>query len=232
MDPQPTPTPKRTSPRILWIPFLLSLIIFISILIVIGIVIGKTFFSSQSNPTPTPTQIPILTPTPDLYTESDRSATANWKTYTNETYGFQFKYPDTLYIEPQQDTDNSVVLLDVVLLHNNYKERTNYLDQPNIQIDITKGNLKETIKNARQIEQESGNVILADLKPITIANYQGYRADVNNSNGTTTTVQIQKDDYIYGLMFVNVSKTVNQEDVSFMMQTFDQILSTFKFTEK
>lgn len=45
---------------------------------------------------------PYPSPTPDLYTEGTRSATANWKTYTNQQFGFTLKYPPEDTITSQQ----------------------------------------------------------------------------------------------------------------------------------
>src|SRR4029079_1203934 len=42
-------------------------------------------------------QIPVTTE-PLLH----RDPTANWKTYTNEQYGYQFKYPPTLYTNDEE----------------------------------------------------------------------------------------------------------------------------------
>ena len=66
------------------------------LLLVIGVLVGMeldetTFISNirtlyfSAKPTPTPTSLPTLSPTPH--------PTANWKTYTNTTYGYSVKYP-------------------------------------------------------------------------------------------------------------------------------------------
>ena len=55
----------------------------------------KTKFTSQPAPSQSP-QITVIKPSP-ASTPTDE--TANWKTYTNTTYGFSIKYPATFAIQ-------------------------------------------------------------------------------------------------------------------------------------
>lgn len=63
-----------------------------------------------------PVTTPNPTPTPDLYTESSQSATANWKTYKNEKLGFEFKYPANIkyfeYSGSEKTMFESKIILD------------------------------------------------------------------------------------------------------------------------
>ena len=74
-----------------------NIILIVVIVILLGAV-GYFAFVKKSEPvaqqpTPTPTQTNIPTPTPAP------NKTANWKTYNNTQYGFQFKYPPNLDIK-------------------------------------------------------------------------------------------------------------------------------------
>ncbi|MDP3726798.1 MAG: hypothetical protein Q8Q96_00605 [bacterium] len=92
LNPVPQPPQQRT-----WIKWVLVLVL------VATLSSGATYLvlKSQSpkqpspqivQPTPTPT-ISQPSPTPDLYTEGTRSATTNWKIYTNEVLAFSLKIP-------------------------------------------------------------------------------------------------------------------------------------------
>jgi len=69
---------------------------------IIGFLLGKSFSQpktspppiSQVSPSPTPEN---PTPTPD--------PTANWKTYTNEKYGYTFKYPSSFDLKTAKDLE-------------------------------------------------------------------------------------------------------------------------------
>ena len=68
--------------------------------VVILVAVGAYFtLSKKSGPIVEP-QIPIKN------TQTSTDKTANWKTYTNNEYGFEFKYPDTLQITEESDQRN------------------------------------------------------------------------------------------------------------------------------
>lgn len=100
---QISPTTKKihkSPPYIPWIPFILSFLTFAILMILLGLALAKflamkkTSISLDNSPFPTSSiQNALPSPSPDLYTEQSRSATANWKTYTFKTYGFSLRLP-------------------------------------------------------------------------------------------------------------------------------------------
>jgi len=76
--------------------------------------VGANLVVLGSTPTPTPTPggppLPTFTPTP-TFTATPTSPTSNWLTFTNVTFGFQFKYPPDSWIETGgTDTDTIIHL--------------------------------------------------------------------------------------------------------------------------
>jgi len=124
MDQESNIAPPSESPQTLTpksnkkLLFILGGILMAFILFTAGFFLGK--FLSQPKPflprgpaeggtlrgqiSPTPTQ-PI--PTPTVYTEQSRSATANWKTYTNKTAKYEIRYPIEITVEEIGDPKSS-----------------------------------------------------------------------------------------------------------------------------
>lgn len=72
---------------------------------------GWQFSQKQTMPSvPTPTPVVQLSPspTPDLYTEASRSATANWKTYQDPNLKYTFKYPNDWTLQTEKSSDGKI----------------------------------------------------------------------------------------------------------------------------
>jgi hypothetical protein len=71
------------------------LIIFTAtVFLAIGFWAGTGNKTSSTIPTPPVPPVPTLSANPSVTFTATADATASWKTYTNETYGFSFKYPN------------------------------------------------------------------------------------------------------------------------------------------
>jgi len=218
------PLPNPSNPSKIFI------LIFIAVLTVIGIVgyvLGsrKNQTVNQQTITISPTvSQPSPTATPD--------ETANWKTYTNKKYNYSVAYPSTWILreEPNvsfsspinESTANGTLINGgtIVIFVDNNRAFTN---KSLTTIDALYDFYKNVYSNKSQTD-----FIVTDRKYITVSGEPALRyiAEAPGlADGTMVgTMVVYKND-IYRID-VNYGKNNKQE----VIELFDQILSTFKFT--
>jgi hypothetical protein len=141
--------------------------------------------------------------------------TANWETYTNNEYGFEFNYPGSK-IEDLLATDDPSVLLRFGF--------SNYL------FDITK---KDSVQQVdydavhapyqTTTKVKEGNIFISGLNWDTLE--VDYSPKVNGTIDSDARVSFNKDEIRYGFSCYNCNTDKNKNAI------FNQIISTFKFTK-
>lgn len=188
--------------------------IIVLVLVVLTIALGgfylvrsqkSTLKSQNTKIVQQPPQSPSLSPLPS-------TETANWKTYTNTTYNFSIKYPDAWYIGEQQNVIyvNNAPIPSIPLTHGlpSSLQISIYTSPQDIPNPIWKHKTEKTtlggISATRVTDQEAGG--LDDI--------------------ARTTIVINSGKISYVLVFANTDINGGHNPV------FDQILSTFKFTDQ
>ena len=157
----------------------------------------------QTQPSPTPIS------TPDL--------TTDWKTYISEKYGFRLKYPSAWRAEDISPTNTEAVVefnfkdiaLFVVKILNNYNSKTN---KPYASLDEYLGARKELAKDAELNSLPAKYISLAGDGGHTIS----FKEIISFTNNKNKIIDLYYNWPYYDKL---------ESDM-----TFDQILSTFKFT--
>lgn len=186
-------------------------------------------------PSPAVTQQPVVptsalpTPTPDLYTESSRSATANWRTYRNIELGVSFKYPNDYKL-----ANGYFYPVDSKLEYRNEKIGAFHVGTKNKQ-DPNRCNYFNKDED-QEIEYKAEDTMLITSNPLLINGMQGIRETLES----LFTYDIGGDGKLYVTNYC-----LNHGDKEFTLslygydrepypsdqETFDQILSTFQFTD-
>ncbi|MDP3973913.1 MAG: hypothetical protein Q8P92_03710 [Candidatus Daviesbacteria bacterium] len=199
-------------------------------LLIIGLVVlvlvvgagGYFLYQKQVNKPVTTPQTSQVTPSPIP------DETANWKTYSNSSLGFSFSYPmilDHLYDQfgfnhPDNPEGN--------LLLQNFDGSKPRQDQPTdfqMVVEAYKNSdqvtLDKYVKDPNKVWNQSGVQIFAD---ITLGNEPALKGLAIQKNEKVPTIWVSHKGYVLTI-YLETPKSTNAS-------LFDQILSTFKFSDQ
>lgn len=185
------------------------------ILIIIGVLLAgggvyftkHRLFAKKESPPVTPTTTSTTTATSIATSTADIST---WKTYRNERYGFEFKYPSDWELVVAQPSE-------LTITHEIHGQKDNKV--------LAWGQIYIVINNEPlpAFEKEKGDQM------IEIDGVEGIRKNYI-IEGIGESVDIKNRDRLYYIS-LNYRKGLNNIGETYYRQTFDQILSTFKFTK-
>ncbi|OGD57163.1 hypothetical protein A2V71_01925 [Candidatus Berkelbacteria bacterium RBG_13_40_8] len=222
MNQQPMGAPKPAVSKWLWI---------VLIVVVLGAAgyfgwyylmgPGKKVETSTSTPTATTTTPSTNTTTPTTTTPTTTDKTAGWKTYTNETYGFSFKYPSSMTLsEKTWSKDGDEV---IALTNTDSKTKTP---------DMTVRYSKLTAKT----DEVTSNTIGVWLKDKFTSEITAKNVTTETINGVKFNDAEMQADPSYFAMLVSNDNGIYAIDFSVqskatLTETLKTLLTTFKFTK-
>lgn len=186
---------------------------------------NQTVFSPVSQPTPSSAQL-LVSPTPDEIT--------NWKTYTNNEYQLELKYPPDWL--PSKDTTQSFQegndLLFIYKLGVNYHENAPVSDAANLALGIpvkTDQDLNEWVLNYYpKVDPVSNQQNQFSEENISERTFQKVYS-CSRDKECTTNYHIKYNGFIYRIAVHNFF--VDKEYITYQ-KLINQILSTFKFLDQ
>jgi hypothetical protein len=175
-------------------------------------------------PTPTPS------PTPEAMMENEleqEDPTADWETYTNNEYGFSFKYPPNWMQEnlevagaitavagftPTSASNNSINYPSVRMI---YYQNPKAATVPNFQIELSS-----------QYESTPPTIYTTDSKEIDIGNKVGYYTENANCEPLLCDKFAFSHQNKVFVFYILYESQIDEQ----LRSLFAQILSTFEFT--
>lgn len=207
---------------------------FVQILI-LGVVItvlvaGGVYYLKQSKKAPVTSQPAAQLQSPSPVPSSIPDETANWKTYSNQYYSF--KYPSNWDLETINSQKENSEVISSVKVHYHYtpdpsKGIYDYYVGDYVQLSVKSAN------NAISLDEEispdnikNGVIDMTSITKVVLDNVEGRRFNRAAAFGHDVVV-VRKNGSEIEIDRVEAVDKTNKNSIS--KETFDKILSTFKF---
>ncbi len=165
--------------------------------------------------------------------EEIKDETADWKTYSNEEYRFEIKYPQQLFTKERfsvtQFGEKDYILLKEIMIDDEEgNDNDNQIFNIRVYNNLSNLRLSEWLNNNRNSDERGCGILsLNTATSVTINGKDGLRGDVSCCCGTfLNSVFLLKGNKIYS---IGLSGTFISDE--YYKGIFDKVLSTFRFLE-
>jgi len=181
----------------------------------------------QPTPTPTPISTAVPSPTPEVsprLTPTPSPKPITWKTYTNETYGFQIKYPAEMVLGPEPKAPDPELLSSKSIYR---PEAANSIGKGHINVAVRSTPLDDLVASWEGLANRTAiQVKLDSLNAKKIEWVDTSRTDGINLYSQKILLAHNGLTYEVSLYVDNDGPKKNE-----LLTIFSQMLSTFRFLE-
>ncbi|MEK7658314.1 MAG: HEPN domain-containing protein [Patescibacteria group bacterium] len=225
--------------------FLVGIIIIVAVAVILfGSVFAWQYLAQKNIP------LQILN---QQQNQNQPDQTASWKTYTNDNYGFEIKYPSGYIIYDNKEKESTFYTYQVSQILAIKSEKENYIDWSNIRIlaGNSSGDLQKCLKNPNFTDSRDivNTKIINGEKFYT--SYEGGDSAMGGARGFVIYNHIVRNNVCYilasevywhevgyggvinnGVSDATPEQTAGQlKAVQYKKQILNQIISTFNFTK-
>lgn len=199
--------------------------IIITFVILLAVLAGVFYLKSQNgtvanNPTNSPTPSPSASPTPSNIVSNVPS---DWKTYKNQSFGFELKYPNEWQYKP---VDSEIICFGktiTIVKQNIEGGRPTRCDGDHVLIWAQSGSMTDLEATIADRQKLKPNV---EIRRFTIDGVNA--ATIYETNGAET---------FFSSLDGKISYTItlgieNNQNISLWRTYYESMLSSFKFTAK
>lgn len=193
---------------------LVVLLVVAALLVGIGSTVAYFKFSAKTTPTTSPIPSPVYVGDQNTV-EKIENETANWKVYTNANFKYSMKLPNTLTKSPSNyGGEGGTLLTDTWNAPDNAYSISVYA-YPDIYASTSKPSF-----NAKITKEDNITISGQSVKKST-------GTEIISAKGTLIHVGPIKNNSNYVIIYSSGSNTASPQS----LETFDKVISTFKFTK-
>ena len=208
------------------------------VLIIATLVGGYLIYQNQPKltPSPKPTTQPSPSPAGVIPIPNGSGETATWKTYVDNNYRYSIQYPPTYKLTPSKISGNNFIIpayikgdLSIVISHDTNPQYLSVKAWVDKRYAASKKAFLECGQNSGANSCGHGPPTVYTEKEIIVDNIKSLYQDTEEAPaGRTIKVYIPNNNIVLTIsMSVMGISPIDQES----LQKFNQILSTFKFTD-
>ena len=175
-------------------------------------------------------------PRPPVSSPYGQDSTANWKSYTNTLYGYSIRYPSGAALS-NNDKNSTPESSNDIFLKFQY-EGDGFTDEigPSISVseNASRFSPQEYFEQLEKESEDRGDIAplsdrITEKHDVQVGKIQGYQIEIFSFDSQTRTTYLSNGNLIVSISYPSSIPEIPEEDYSQLLETFDQILSTFKF---